>query len=826
MRGTFSFELQDRFRARVAFATLLIAAVFVAGCDRSLPLESDRITPDETRSVLGLIEITVSGLDGAEPHASVVSAPDVASLERLRRARVGGFAPQSLGVPTNTDASGNGTIQLEPVATGSFTDGDREDGGVRYLYATFRVRNAQTDGTPYDTPRNNLTFLAVADDGTLEETAFSSLLRFDGSPADAGIAQAILPTGSVQRAVDRVAVVPNGAGVLQVVTEAEAATILAEAPEGVTTVFPYGFVVSNPGTPGSRTLAANPAAEQFDGLVTFAFKVPLQATATDDPYTITAVFMAVDDTETRITESLEEQGTSSVQSGADALAGVDWVTLLGNSSTAVVGHPVRRICRVRTAGTDPNNPAATMVDAGVDCDPDEILLPSFAIAVDADAAPGGDGRSWATAFRYLQDALACVRDQSAPGQPCAGVTEIWVAEGTYYPDEGAGQTDNYEQSRYDLVEGVSLYGGFSGDETARDQRDWQAHPTILDGDLDQSGTHNENSALMILNLTGTGMRTVVVDGFTVRGSNSGGGAAIYCGDDVGVCGPTLRNLILTENTGENGAVVIASLAGRMAAPLFENVTFAANEGTVLGGAVTVVARSPAGTVMPAFVNSTFDGNSGERGGAIHLERTAGTLEIGLENVVFRNNVAASDGGAAYSIGATVHLANVEFWNNSAQTAGAIHATADSDIRITNSTLAGNTAASDGAVHMDTGALTVHNSILYGNAPEQVTGSGLASATAEFSLTEGGCPVLFDSCTDFIDADPLFLDLPGGDLRLGDASPAIDAGSNALLPADVFDLDGDGDTAEPLPLDLAGNARVVDGSASGTPVVDMGAYERQ
>jgi len=48
--------------------------------------------------------------------------------------------------------------------------------------------------------------------------------------------------------------------------------------------------------------------------------------------------------------------------------------------------------------------------------------------------------------------------------------------------------------------------------------------------------------------------------------------------------------------------------------------------------------------------------------------------------------------------------------------------------------------------------------------------------------------------------------------------SIDASNNDLLPADTFDLDADGDTTEPIPFDLAGNARLVNGT------VDMGAYE--
>ena len=37
------------------------------------------------------------------------------------------------------------------------------------------------------------------------------------------------------------------------------------------------------------------------------------------------------------------------------------------------------------------------------------------------------------------------------------------------------------------------------------------------------------------------------------------------------------------------------------------------------------------------------------------------------------------------------------------------------------------------------------------------------------------------------------------------SPAIDGGDNDWLPKDEWDLDGDGNIEEPLPVDLAGKA---------------------
>ncbi|MCH8261208.1 MAG: hypothetical protein IIC46_13505, partial [Planctomycetes bacterium] len=48
--------------------------------------------------------------------------------------------------------------------------------------------------------------------------------------------------------------------------------------------------------------------------------------------------------------------------------------------------------------------------------------------VDDDAPPGGNGSSWETAYRFLQDALA----DAAGG----GVNEIRAAQGVYKPDQG------------------------------------------------------------------------------------------------------------------------------------------------------------------------------------------------------------------------------------------------------------------------------------------------------------------------------------------------------------------------------------------------------
>jgi hypothetical protein len=77
----------------------------------------------------------------------------------------------------------------------------------------------------------------------------------------------------------------------------------------------------------------------------------------------------------------------------------------------------------------------------------------------------------------------------------------------------------------------------------------------------------------------------------------------------------------------------------------------------------------------------------------------------------------------------------------------------------------------------------------------------------------------------INADPCFVNPAKGNYRLLPNSPCIDAGNNSAVPADIPDLDGDGNTAESIPFDIAGNPRIADGNCDGQVTVDMGAYER-
>lgn len=276
---------------------------------------------------------------GEVPPVAVPAIPQTAELTPLGVVKIaftgqadGSFTaqqiPQSgLGTQALTDRGG---IQLESLSNGSFTLGQRGAGGMRYLYATFRVRNAAQNGTPYASARNNLTLVAASTPSTIGETALGNLTRFDGSAADPAIAPTILPTHAMT--LDRLNDRPtplNGAEDLQVFAEQEVSAV----PAGAVRLFPYGFVVRNRTTPGSRTLGASPTANQFDGVVTLAVKVPLQAAVADDPFGFTMSFEAMDDSLTRVTESVEEQGVGSQASVRAAALGATTpvVTLCGSS---------------------------------------------------------------------------------------------------------------------------------------------------------------------------------------------------------------------------------------------------------------------------------------------------------------------------------------------------------------------------------------------------------------------------------------------------------------------------------------------------------------
>ena len=99
------------------------------------------------------------------------------------------------------------------------------------------------------------------------------------------------------------------------------------------------------------------------------------------------------------------------------------------------------------------------------------------IYVDDDAAGANNGSSWVNAYVYLQDALANANSAEKP-------IEIRVAQGVYTPDQGAGITRGDRRAAFQLINSVTVLGGFAGIGAIEpDDRNIETYKTILSGDL-------------------------------------------------------------------------------------------------------------------------------------------------------------------------------------------------------------------------------------------------------------------------------------------------------------------------------------------------------
>ncbi|CAL2055366.1 exported hypothetical protein [Tenacibaculum sp. 190524A05c] len=395
------------------------------------------------------------------------------------------------------------------------------------------------------------------------------------------------------------------------------------------------------------------------------------------------------------------------------------------------------------------------------------------------ATGSNTGGSWTNAYTSLETALA---------NNLNGKTEVWIARGTYTP------SSNNRNTRFEFnVDGLLIYGGFAGNETNLNQRDYLSNKTILSGDLlrndDANVTFNNatrsDNSLRVINVAGN---NIVIDGITI----SGGYADATSGD------------------GRFGAGL--SLSPNISNFTIKNTTVKDNVAYWAAGLNLSADRS--GTVNISVDACVFDNNlSSNSATAMYVIPREGTntTNFRLTNSLFKNNRTADDGSRKAKGGMV--------WVRAYYTGTVISANIINNTFVNNLN-EGTDANSDFAtvaVSRRTGSYGngyIANNIFWGNknnngnvalALGKGGGTNITNNFAAFNSIDEDNFSNVSTKSNTSNSDPLFTDATNEDFTIQTTSPAKDSGDNNRIPSGIS-------------TDLYGNQRIFNAT------VDMGAYE--
>ena len=439
------------------------------------------------------------------------------------------------------------------------------------------------------------------------------------------------------------------------------------------------------------------------------------------------------------------------------------------------------------------------------CVPQRAVRAASVLLVKPDGSAFETCTTWAAACT-LQRALSVA----------AATDEIWVKAGTYFPTSGISRSATFQ-----LINNVTIYGGFLGTEANKKDRNPTANVTTLSGEIGGIHTITDNSYHVV---TGSYTdHTAVLDGFTITGGNAdstgdagnGGGMFNYSGS------PTLVRIIFSGNSAQYGG----GLYNSVSSPTLNNITFSNNTAVYAGGGmydggnsipvmsnITFVSNSAAGgggmyntASSPILSNVTFNTNDANTGGGMenssnsnpsltYVTFTANTADNGggvrnsdssptINNTTFINNTA-SFGGGMDNNNSNPALNNVTFSSNTSSSQGAgMHNSQQSQPVLTNVTFSGNTAGAGGGIsNSNNSNPTIKNSIFWGNTATvynpQINNTDLSTPVVTYSDIQGGYTGAGN-----ISTDPLLgsLGIYGGIMQvfpLLPGSAAIDAGNDA------------------------------------------------
>ncbi|MBN2292730.1 MAG: cadherin-like domain-containing protein, partial [Pirellulales bacterium] len=402
------------------------------------------------------------------------------------------------------------------------------------------------------------------------------------------------------------------------------------------------------------------------------------------------------------------------------------------------------------------------------CEPLEDRRMLAILMVDADAASGGDGLAWASAYDDLQTALVQAAALNTDGNAANDVDQIWIAEGAYTPSAELEPGDTRSVS-FSLLDGVTLYGGFAGNETVLTERDFSTYVTTLCGDLGTIDDTSDNAYTVVYcggNIEAAIDGLSIVDGNADQDYDSNHYERSYGGGIYNRGTLTVRNSTLSDNSACDGGGIVNDGSSGTATLTITNSMLTGNSGNRYGGGI----YNKSGSLT--LTNCTLSDNSASYGGGI----SNGSDMLTLLNCTLSGNSVSNDGGGIYhsNLGRTT-LTNCTLSGNSAgNDGGGICVYSATTFTLNNTIVAGNSASSGPDIYFHYGTLTgSHN--LIGNGTGQsllngVDGNIVGTKTNPIDpmlgpLQDNGGPTLTHA------------PLPG--------SPLIDAGSD-LVAVDSWD----------------------------------------
>ena len=305
--------------------------------------------------------------------------------------------------------------------------------------------------------------------------------------------------------------------------------------------------------------------------------------------------------------------------------------------------------------------------------------------------------------------------------------------------------------------------------------------TVTGCDFDGNTADNYAAGMSAIDSTATVEDSIFSNNAAVGMVAEAGGLSLLSGD------AEVRGCLFHNNEAISGGGAMMVWYG--ASVLLENSVLDGNSSDKEGGGLAVQDGSI------EVDGCAFTANAATKGGGMAIWNTTATIRASqLQGNIATGIAGTSRGGGMFTGGgAAVDVVSSVFFANAASAGSGIYADAGAGpLSLLHCTMAGNAPGVATWVAAD---LAIGNSILWNpdaSAEIEQSGSVLEVSHSDVRGFTGG--------TANLDVDPLFVDLPGGDLHLQATSSCIDAGDPVAAP----------------PLDLEGNPRV------GDP--DMGAFE--